>query len=295
MDIEFLKNNINYMDGLTNKIEITIRINILHGNLSLADLIGQIKDSFNNEGIKFRSDPDIPELFWIPRSQKKKVIRNSFYRKNQLIFQDKASTAIIQALNPKKKDKILDMCAAPGIKTSLIAQFMNNQGYIVAGDFNTERTRIMRSLLKKFNILNVYIINTDSILFPIRFQNYFDCVLLDAPCTGSGTFLTNPELKWRQNERFLHQNLVLQKKLIENALELLKTNGIFVYSTCSLYPEEGESQILKILHRLEPLDLPEWFSPSYTVNNNIIPGTGRLFPTIHHTQGFFIGKFKKKY
>ncbi len=294
MDIEFLKSNINYMDGLTNKIEITVRINILHGNYSLIQLLEQMMNSFHNEGIKFHSDSNIPGLLWIPRSQKKKVMRNSFYKNKQLIFQDKASTAIIQVLSPKRKDKILDMCAAPGIKTSLIAQFMNNQGHIIAGDFDTERIWIMKSLLSEYNILNVHLINTDSILFPIRYQNYFDCILLDAPCTGSGTFLANPELKWRQNEKFLHQNLVLQKKLIRSALDLLKTNGILVYSTCSLYPEEGEYQILDIISQLKPMDLPKWFSPSYRINNDIIPGTGRLFPSIHHTHGFFIGKFKKK-
>ncbi|MFW9824332.1 MAG: hypothetical protein ACFFE4_15420, partial [Candidatus Thorarchaeota archaeon] len=108
------------------------------------------------------------------------------------------------------------------------------------------------------------------------------------------TFLANPELKWRQNSRFLHQNMLLQEKLFENALKLLKQDGILVYSTCSLYPEEGEYLISKFINYLEPLELPDWLSPSYTLNNSLLPGTGRLFPSVHHTQGFFIGKFKKK-
>ena len=118
--------------------------------------------------------------------------------------------------------------------------------------------------------------------------------MLDAPCTGNGTFLTNPELKWRQNDNFLHQNTVLQKKLLEKALKLLKPNGILVYSTCSLYPEEGEHLIMNFQDFLEPQTLPKWFSPSYNIEGTVLPGTGRLFPAIHHTQGFFIGKFKKK-
>jgi 16S rRNA (cytosine967-C5)-methyltransferase len=117
--------------------------------------------------------------------------------------------------------------------------------------------------------------------------------LLDAPCTGSGTFSTNPELKWRQNEGFLHQNIVLQEKLLKSAITLLKHSGILVYSTCSLYPEEGEYQVLKILKHLKPMELPKWFSPSYKVDDQQIPGTGRLFPVNHNTKGFFIAKFKK--
>ena len=67
-----------------------------------------------------------------------------------------------------------------------------------------------------------------------------------------------------------------------------------IYQECSLYPEEGEYQILDFMDRLEPLDIPKWFSPSYKIDNKTIQGTGRLFPSVHHTQGFFIGKFKKK-
>ena len=152
----------------------------------------------------------------------------------------------------------------------------------------------MKDLMNRQNISNSYIINTDSIKLPVRFKNIFDKVLLDAPCTGSGTFLTNPELKWRQNEKFLSQNVILQKKLLKSAVDLLKTDGILVYSTCSLYPEEGEFQILDIVDKVEPMELPKWLSPSYEIEGKILQGTGRLFPSVHQTQGFFIGKFKKK-
>ena len=87
---------------------------------------------------------------------------------------------------------------------------------------------------------------------------------------------------------------MLQEKLLKNALRLLKPSGVLVYSTCSLYPEEGELQVLKILEEVNPIKLPEWFSPSYKIKNRQIPGTGRLFPAINQTKGFFIGKFKKK-
>ncbi len=293
MNLEFLKTNIEFMNGLNN-IEITVRINNLLEKSNLQNLIPHIKESLKQDKIEFIEDLNVPELLWIPISQKNKVIKNQLYQKGNLIFQDKASAAVIQVLSPKKEEKVCDMCAAPGIKTSLIAQYMNNKGYIIAGEFLPERAEIMRLLLNKLNVSNVYILNTDSIVFPIRFQEYFDCVLLDAPCTGSGALLATPELKWRQNRGFLQQNIILQKKLLENALNLLKPDGVLVYSTCSLYPEEGEYQILEFVDHLKPLDLPNWFSPSYKINDKFIQGTGRLFPSIHHTQGFFIGKFKKK-
>lgn len=294
MNIDFLKENVKSMNRTGSKIEVSVRVNNLYGKISSKELSTQITEKFNKDKIEYRKDSDIPEIFWIPLSQKNRVVRNSFYQKGFLIFQDKASATVIKTLSPREEDRICDMCAAPGIKTSLIAQYMNNKGHVLAGDFLLERVKMMKMLLTQLNVLNVHIINTDSIIFPIRFQNHFDKILLDAPCTGSGNLLANPELKWRQNKKFLRQNLILQRKLIESALKLLKPNGIFVYSTCSLYPEEGEYQILDFIDYLEPLDLPKWVSPSYKINNNTVLGTGRLFPSIHQTQGFFIGKFKKK-
>ncbi|MFW9989408.1 MAG: RsmB/NOP family class I SAM-dependent RNA methyltransferase [Candidatus Odinarchaeota archaeon] len=293
MSLEFLKTNIEVMNGMNN-IGITVRINNLPENSNLQNLLPHIKEGLKQDKIDSNEDFNIPELLWIPLSHKNKVIKNSLYQNGNLVFQDKASAAVIQVLSPKQEEKVCDMCAAPGIKTSLIAQYMNNKGYIIAGEFLPERAEIMRLLLNKLKVSNVHILNTDSIVFPIRFQEYFDCILLDAPCTGSGALLTTPELKWRQNRGFLQQNIILQKKLLENALKLLKPNGVLVYSTCSLYPEEGEYQILEFKDHLEPLNLPNWFSPSYEINDKLIQGTGRLYPSIHHTQGFFIGKFKKK-
>lgn len=294
MSKDFLKENVKFMNREGNNIELTLRVNNLHKEVSSKGLETKIRKRFNKEKIEYRKDNDIPELFWIPITQKNKVVKNSFYQKGYIIFQDKASTTVIKTLSPSKEDRICDMCAAPGMKTSLMAQWMNNKGHIIAGDFLNDRVKMMKNLINQLNVLNVHIINTDSIILPIRFQHFFDKILLDAPCTGSGNFLANPELKWRQNNKFLRQNLILQKKLIKSALNLLKPNGIFVYSTCSLYPEEGEYQILNFIDYLEPLNLPKWVSPSYVINNNTIPGTGRLFPSLHHTQGFFIGKFKKK-
>jgi len=128
-------------------------------------------------------------------------------------------------------EKILDMCSAPGIKSSLISQYTETNAQVIAEEFLTERAQQMGIFIEKRVNKNLYLLNTDSIQPPLRDDILFDKVLLDAPCTGSGTFLSHPELKWRQNEAFLHQNIVLQKKLLETALSRLKPDGILVYST----------------------------------------------------------------
>jgi 16S rRNA (cytosine967-C5)-methyltransferase len=294
MKLEFLKENINYMDQSIKDGIAYLRFNVLQRKHPLKNNFTQIKEELKKQNIKFNEDTEIPNLIDIPMTKKSNVIQNYWYQKGYMMFQDKASAAVVQALSPQPRELICDMCAAPGSKTSLMAQSMENKGYIIAGDFKSNRIKSMKKLLKHLNVLNTHIVNFDSIKFPVRFKNLFDRILLDAPCTGNGTLSANPELKWRQNEMFLHQCTLLQEKLFESALKLLKHDGILVYSTCSLYPEEGEYLISKFIDRLEPLDLPHWFSPSYTLDNSILPGTGRLFPSTHHTQGFFIGKFKKK-
>ena len=294
MTLKEIKLNIQYMNFYNENSFFTIRINDLTDSSRKENLLSLVIHDLSKKNILIRYDPHIPELIHIPVKQKSLVLKNKWYKEGYIIIQDKASAAVIHILTPRINEFLCDMCVAPGMKASLIAYYTKNKAVVVSGEFNTNRAKLTKELFKKLSVTSNHIINTDSIIFPIRSKHQFDRILLDAPCTGSGTFLASPELKWRQNENFLHQNIILQKKLIKSAINLLKPNGILVYSTCSLYPEEGEYQILDFLDYLKPLALPEWFSPSYKIKNSILPGTGRLFPSIHQTQGFFIGKFQKK-
>jgi 16S rRNA C967 or C1407 C5-methylase (RsmB/RsmF family) len=233
-------------------------------------------------------------MFHVVIKDKSKILLSNWHKKGTILFQDKASSLIVELLSPKSGDFICDMCAAPGIKSSLIAQLANNKSKIISNDFSLKRLEPSRTFFELLKVSNYSLLNSDAITFPIKLDTKFDKILIDAPCTGSGTFLFNPELKWRQNGKFLNQNLIIQEKLIKSGLNYLKEKGILVYSTCSLYPEEGEFQVMKFKEFLEPLELPNWISPSYKIKNCEIQGTGRLFPAIHHTQGFFVSKFKKK-
>jgi len=291
MNFRFLKENIDAMNDSTIK-DYTLWFNLKKIEKDNRYNFNLIKKELNEKGINFFKDPHIPYLFHI--KNKKEITRSKWNKNGYLIFQDKASVAVIEILSPNDYDFVYDMCAGPGMKTSLVAQISNNNLKIIAVEFNEKRVKEIKKLLKKFNVNISSLLNADSINPPFNNKIKFDKILLDAPCSGSGTFLSNPELKWRQNSKFLSQNVLLQEKLLNSAIKLLKQGGILVYSTCSLYAEEGEYQIEKILNDLIPLELPDWLTPGYIINNKKIPGTGRLFPSIHRTQGFFIAKLKKK-
>lgn len=294
MTFDSIRANIRQMDYHEAKTPFFFRINKLNFTKTQKDSEDIVLTELKKQGIIIEPDSHFSNLYCVDKIHKRDILLSRLFKESKLVIQDKASYAVAYLLEPHANELILDVCAAPGMKTSIIAQLSQNESKIIANDFSKARVYTMRNISNKLNVLNTNLINSDGIKFPIRNTNLFDKILLDAPCTGSGTFSTNPELKWRQNEGFLYQNVTLQEKLLKNAITLLKPSGILVYSTCSLYPEEGEHQVLKVFDQLKPMELPKWFSPSYKVDHQHLPGTGRLFPTIHHTKGFFIAKFKKK-
>jgi 16S rRNA (cytosine967-C5)-methyltransferase len=292
MGEDFLKANLIHMNTYDPKKNFSFFFNTLR--LKRNEEQNRILDELENDKIDVFPDKHFPSIFNTLLENKKKIITSHWYKSNKIILADKASITVARVLGSGKAELISDFCAAPGIKTTLLAQLTNNVSKIVASDFSYRRTSQMNSLLQKNCASSVFTLNSDNIMPPIRPHIRFDRILIDAPCTGSGSLLNNPELKWRQNSDFLRQNLILQTKLLNAGINFLKPNGVLVYSTCSLYAEEGELQILKFMDKLDPLTLPEWISPSYKINNKFIEGTGRLFPSVHDTKGFFIGKFKKK-
>ncbi len=291
---EFLIETIKSMNYTPTSLDVSFRINDLRFKNDRNTTCKFIIDDLRKEGIKSHQDKEVPFIYYTKNEFKSKLLSSEWYKKGYIILHDKASFLISQLLLPKSNELICDMCAAPGIKTSIIAQLSNNESKLIACEFNFKRLMQLKKLLKKLAVSNSFLLNVDSTIINNYFHNSFDKILIDAPCTGSGTFLNHPELKWRQNYEFLNQNLLLQSKMIESSLKLLKPGGILVYVTCSLYPEEGENQIKNILDYVDPLDLPHYFSPSYKIDGEPLKGTGRLFPSIHNTQGFFVSKLKKK-
>lgn len=294
LDYTHIKNNIVAMDNRARKGIIYLRINLGQSDIeSLVDLSSKIIREFNKVGVTLQRDDDVPFLLKARVMDKYKVIKSNFYQQKVLIFQDKASIAPVIALSPKPNDLICDLCAAPGMKTSLISQQSRGKSRVIAGDFHKVRTQEMVRFLSDLELKNLHLVHWDGLNPPLQPER-FDKILLDAPCTGSGTFTNNPELKWRQNERFQQRFIRLQEQLLMSAFNLLKIGGILVYSTCSLYPEEGEYQIQKIRSdKVRHEEIPSWIPSSYDINGFSQKGTGRFLPAEHGTNGFFLAKLTK--
>ncbi len=213
-------------------------------------------------------------------------------KKGEAIPQDDASAAASIVLDPKPNEVVVDMCAAPGGKTSHIAELMRNQGKIYAFDIYDDRIEHMKRLLEKCGITIVEVFKLDARkATEVLGEEIADKVLLDPPCSSTGAIAKHPEARWRIDDAKLNELVELQKQLLDTAVKLVKPGGRILYCVCSVLPEEGEHVIQWILNRysdklrLIPIEKP--FSPG------LIPGTMRAWPHKHNTTGFFYALLEK--
>ena len=159
--------------------------------------------------------------------------------------------AVGEIVDPKPGEKILDLCAAPGGKTTHIAAKLKGQGFILANEIHPTRARILSQNIERMGIKNAVVTNEAPQRLAQRFSGYFDRVLVDAPCSGEGMFRKNPEActEWSIDNVTLCSNRQLD--ILRHAKDMLKSGGRLIYSTCTLSPEENERVISKFL-KLNP-------------------------------------------
>ncbi|NWS70879.1 NOP2 methyltransferase, partial [Crotophaga sulcirostris] len=226
------------------------------------------------------------------------------YLAGHYMLQGASSLLPVMALAPQENERILDMCCAPGGKTSYIAQLMKNTGVILANDSNAERLRSVVGNLHRLGVTNAVVSNCDGRQFP-KVLGGFDRVLLDAPCSGTGVISKDPAVKTNKDEKDILRCAHLQKELILNAIDSVnaasETGGYIVYCTCSVMVEENEWVVDYALKKRNVrlvdtgLDFGKEgftrfkdrrFHPS-------LKSTRRFYPHTHNMDGFFIAKFKK--
>ncbi|WP_175060192.1 RsmB/NOP family class I SAM-dependent RNA methyltransferase [Thermococcus sp. 2319x1] len=214
------------------------------------------------------------------------------FNRGWAIAQEEASAVASLVLAPKPGETVVDLAAAPGGKTSHMAELMENKGKIYAFDVDKARIKRMEEVLKRTGVEIAEVIKADGRKAPeLLGEEIADKVMLDAPCTSDGTIAKNPELRWRLREKNIPKVVTLQKELIESAWKLLKPGGRLLYSTCSMLPEENEEVIKWFLERhpdakLVPLSWP--YDPGF------LEGTMRAWPHRHRTIGFFYALIEKR-
>lgn len=200
------------------------------------------------------------------------------YKQGYVTIQDESSQLVARLLNPTKKDRVLDMCCAPGGKTTHLAMLMENQGRIDAFDLYEHKIGLVQVHLERLGIQNVSLKAYDALkLCDLYEAESFDKILLDAPCSGFGVMARKPEIKYHDSSA-MDEIIEIQKKLLENAYILLKNKGKIVYSTCTINKKENQKQIQAFL-----LKHPDM----------VILSEKTILPYEYHSDGFYMCLLEK--
>jgi len=208
-----------------------------------------------------------------------------------IYLQSEASQLVAHTLDAKAGERILDACAAPGSKTAHIAALTYGRALVVAADKHLHRLRLLRRLAARQHLDTVRTVVMDSGADTLPFPNeFFHRVLVDAPCTGTGTLRHNPEIRSRITPADIARLAALQKKILSAAACAVMPGGRLVYSTCSIEPEENEEVVadflsVRPLWKIVPDALPEFLRTE--------TGAARTFPHTHDTDGFFVQVFER--
>ena len=164
-------------------------------------------------------------------------------------LQEPSAMAPAALLDAQPGERVLDLCAAPGGKSTQIAAALAGRGFLVSNEVNPKRARILSRNLERMGVINALVLNEDPRRLQARFAGYFEKILVDAPCSGEGMFRKEPMAATQHNNALVEHCAALGAEILENAAAMLAPGGVLVYSTCTFAPQEDEAQIAAFLAR----------------------------------------------
>jgi 16S rRNA (cytosine967-C5)-methyltransferase len=216
----------------------------------------------------------------------------------QGLFQVQGEASMLAAplLNPQPGEQILDLCSAPGGKTTHLAALMKNQGRIIAADLYPHRLKLVQAAAKRLGIQIIQTENLDGRALPAKWQGAFQRVLLDAPCSGLGVIRRKGDLKWKRRPEDLAALSQLQLQLLHSAFQALCAGGVLLYSACTTEPEETSALISRFLAEeslARPVQLTSLLPPALSGGEET-KGQVFLWPDRHNLDGFFLARIRKQ-
>ncbi len=251
----------------------TLRVNTLKTTKE------ELTHLFDKQHILYQQSTISPIAF-ISRSDKRMLLDLDAYRNGLFYIQSLSSMLPVLALDPQPNEKILDIAAAPGSKTTQMAALMQNTGQIIANDNSRIRGYKLQANLKTQGVTNTTVIISAGQTLWQQYPEYFDRSLVDAPCSMEGTFTTtNPKTYEHWNVRTIKELVQRQKWLLRSAVSATKPGGTIVYSTCTLETVENE-------------DIIDWILKKEQGKIELVEPTTKIYPS-ELMEGFFVAKLKK--
>lgn len=276
------------ISGYSKKRKTTLRVNTLKTS------INYVKEYLTNLNYTYSEVPWYESAPILENVTEKEIKDLDIYKNGEIYLQSLSSMIPAIILNPKEDENILDMAAAPGGKTTQMVALSNNNAYITACEKNKIRAERLKYNIEKQGATRVSVMIKDS----RDLDNFlsFDKILLDAPCSGSGTLdINDNKLETIFTEKLLNRSIKFQTQLLNKAINLLKKGNEMVYSTCSILKEENELILKEIMkrHKIEIVPIEKELFPNVPFLNTQIDGTICVSPTDLY-EGFFVAKIRKK-
>lgn len=221
-----------------------------------------------------------------------------WFREGYFTVQDESSMLVAPALAVQPGMRVLDACAAPGGKTTHLAELMQNRGEIVASDVHPHKRELIAENADRLGISIITPITSDALELPDRGLGAFDRILLDAPCSGFGVIRRKPDLKWNKTPADVEAIADLQYRLLERVAGMLAPGGLLVYSTCTIEPEENQSVVRRFVAEHPEFALDETLAQDLpTAARERLDGRAGYVQVLPHhfdSDGFFIARLKRK-
>lgn len=272
-------------ESLSQRARVCIRINTLKTTKD------KVKALLSEEGITVLEEGFLPESLYIHAPSG--IHHSPSFKAGLWTVQDESAMLVGHVLGPEKGDEILDVCSAPGGKTVHLAELMQNEGHIIGADIHEHKIELIEKNAKRLGASIVEGRLQDGMLINEDWKEKFDKILLDAPCSGLGIIKRKPDIRYAKDETAIRDINNIQRKLLKNAINYLKKDGILVYSTCTLTQEENQNMVeyaLSLGLQLDaiPYDMPACLKP-YIKDNAYI----EILPHVTDTDGFFMARFRK--
>jgi 16S rRNA (cytosine967-C5)-methyltransferase len=265
---------------------IDLRIN------PLCTSIEEVEAALQSVGLLVRRIPDLPQALRF-MGNTGSIQKLPGFKEGWWTVQDASAQLVSHLLDPQPGEVVIDVCAAPGGKTTHIAELMADSGKIWACDRTASRLRKLQENSQRLNLQSIQIYTGDS-RHSNQFQNTADRVLLDAPCSGLGTMHRHADARWRQTPESVRELSVLQKELLTHTSTFVKAGGVLVYATCTLHPAENEEVISAFLAesphwQIEPPRGIELAASAYSTPQ----GWFKVWPHRQDMDGFFMVRLRK--
>lgn len=271
------------MEAMNTKPGIAIRIN--RTMISKAD---DIAERMRNLGYELEDISGIEGCYYL-KSSGEDISGNDFFKKGEITVQDPSSALLVGLASPEKGSYIADFCAAPGGKSVMMGEIMENEGKIIAFDKFEQKLPLIEENAKRMGIDIIKTIQADATTLDVKGEP--DIILLDVPCSGTGTLQKHPEIKWSLEKDSIIKLNRTQRKILDNAARNCPVGGIIIYSTCSIERAENRDMVDKFLEDNEGFELvpaEEFVDKRFTKK-----GYMEIYPHVHGMMGAFGARLKR--